>query len=191
MQSDPEFEAVRQITDPLAQARAAGELIGVYQQRSTELSRIRKEAMNAAVAQRGITFTELAKELGLTKGRVSQIRSSAPPTERGLFGVGPLTIAIPQRALGGRPEGVISAHDTAAADHLQHYLESPSFRTTRYLIPTTGDVPPIESLLIEVPDPDGPFGANGPFAGFGGAYAGGGGRRSSTSRSTSTNPMRS
>lgn len=149
MQSDPEFEAVRQMTDPLAQARAAGELIGVYQQRSTELSRIRKEAMNAAVAERGITFTELAKELGLTKGRVSQIRSSAPPTERGLFGVGPLTIAIPQRAVAGRDEGVISAHDTAAADHLQTYLESLSFRTIRFLIPPTGAwTPPQDAVAI-------------------------------------------
>ena len=30
-----------------------------------------------------------------------------------------------------------------------------------YLIPTTGDMPQIESLLIEVPDPEGPFGAKG------------------------------
>ena len=30
-----------------------------------------------------------------------------------------------------------------------------------YLIPTFGDVPPIESLLIEVPDPEGPYGATG------------------------------
>ena len=30
-----------------------------------------------------------------------------------------------------------------------------------YLIPTIGDVPPIESILIEKPDPEGPFGAKG------------------------------
>lgn len=30
-----------------------------------------------------------------------------------------------------------------------------------YLIPTTGDVPPIETILIETPDPEGPFGAKG------------------------------
>src|SRR6185312_10981862 len=30
-----------------------------------------------------------------------------------------------------------------------------------YLIPTIGDVPPIESILVEVPDPEGPFGAKG------------------------------
>ena len=30
-----------------------------------------------------------------------------------------------------------------------------------YLIPTVGDVPPVESILIEVPHPEGPFGAKG------------------------------
>ena len=30
-----------------------------------------------------------------------------------------------------------------------------------YLIPTVGDVPPIESILVEVADPHGPYGAKG------------------------------
>jgi CO/xanthine dehydrogenase Mo-binding subunit len=30
-----------------------------------------------------------------------------------------------------------------------------------YLIPTIGDVPPIETILVEVPDPEGPYGAKG------------------------------
>lgn len=30
-----------------------------------------------------------------------------------------------------------------------------------YLIPTIGDVPEIETILVEVPDPEGPFGAKG------------------------------
>lgn len=141
MQSDPKFEEVRHMTDPLAQARAAGELIGIYQQRSVELSRIRKAAMEAAVDQRGITFTELAKELGLTKGRVSQIRSAAPPKERALFGVGPITLATPLRA-GDRPEGFVSRHDSVAADRMADLLTSLSFAVDRHLIPTDGQWQP-------------------------------------------------
>jgi CO/xanthine dehydrogenase Mo-binding subunit len=30
-----------------------------------------------------------------------------------------------------------------------------------YLIPTIGDVPPIETYIVEVPDPNGPYGAKG------------------------------
>ncbi|MGO4957393.1 hypothetical protein ACTQ49_09005 [Luteococcus sp. Sow4_B9] len=148
MQSDPRFEAVRRMTDPLAQARAAGELIGVYQQRSVELSRIRKAAMEAAVDQRGITFTELAKELGLTKGRVSQIRSAAPPRERALFGVGPITLAAPLRA-GDRPEGYISRHDSIAVEKMAQLLTSLSFSVDRYLIPSDGQwIPGPDAVAI-------------------------------------------
>lgn len=44
---------------------------------------------------------------------------------------------------------------------MEDYIPGRTENLHDYLIPTTGDVPPIESLLIEVPDPDGPFGAKG------------------------------
>lgn len=136
------------MTDPLAQARAAGSLIGVYQQRSVELSRIRKAAMEAAVNQRGITFTEVAKELGLTKGRVSQIRSAAPPKERALFGVGPITLATPLRS-GERPEGFVSRYDSVAVDAMANLLTSYSFAVDRFLIPSHGAwVPTPDAVAI-------------------------------------------
>lgn len=44
---------------------------------------------------------------------------------------------------------------------MEDYIAGRTENLHDYLIPTTGDVPPIESLLIEVPDPNGPFGAKG------------------------------
>ncbi|RID93035.1 aldehyde oxidase [Gemmobacter lutimaris] len=44
---------------------------------------------------------------------------------------------------------------------MEEYLPGRTENLHDYLIPTTSDVPPIESLLIEVPDPEGPFGAKG------------------------------
>ena len=44
---------------------------------------------------------------------------------------------------------------------MEEYLPGRTDNLHDYLIPTFGDVPPIESLLIEVPDPEGPFGAKG------------------------------
>ncbi len=44
---------------------------------------------------------------------------------------------------------------------MEEYIPGRTENLHDYLIPTTGDVPPIESLLIEVPDPHGPFGAKG------------------------------
>ncbi|RYI14168.1 MAG: aldehyde oxidase, partial [Acetobacteraceae bacterium] len=44
---------------------------------------------------------------------------------------------------------------------MEEYLPGRTENLHDYLIPTFGDVPQIESLLIEVPDPEGPFGAKG------------------------------
>jgi aldehyde oxidoreductase len=44
---------------------------------------------------------------------------------------------------------------------MEEYLPGRTDNLHDYLIPTIGDVPPVESLLIEVPDPDGPMGAKG------------------------------
>ena len=44
---------------------------------------------------------------------------------------------------------------------MEEYLPARTENLHDYLIPTFGDVPPIESLLIEVPDPEGPYGAKG------------------------------
>jgi len=44
---------------------------------------------------------------------------------------------------------------------MEEYIPGRTDNLHDYLIPTFGDVPPIESILIEVPDPDGPYGAKG------------------------------
>lgn len=44
---------------------------------------------------------------------------------------------------------------------MEEYISGRTDNLHDYLIPTTGDVPPIESLLVEVPDPEGPMGAKG------------------------------
>ena len=44
---------------------------------------------------------------------------------------------------------------------MEEYVAGRTDNLHDYLIPTAGDVPPIESLILEIPDPDGPFGAKG------------------------------
>jgi CO/xanthine dehydrogenase Mo-binding subunit len=44
---------------------------------------------------------------------------------------------------------------------MEEYLPGRTENLHDYLIPTTGDMPAIESILIEVPDPNGPYGAKG------------------------------
>ncbi|RFC69295.1 MULTISPECIES: molybdopterin-dependent oxidoreductase [Mesorhizobium] len=44
---------------------------------------------------------------------------------------------------------------------MEEYLPGRTENLHDYLIPTIGDVPPIETILVEVPDGEGPFGAKG------------------------------
>ncbi len=44
---------------------------------------------------------------------------------------------------------------------LEEYVPGRTENLHDYLVPTIGDVPPIKSILVEVPDPEGPFGAKG------------------------------
>ncbi len=44
---------------------------------------------------------------------------------------------------------------------MEEYIPGRTENLHDYLIPTIGDVPPIETILIEIPDPEGPFGAKG------------------------------
>ncbi|MFN6978617.1 MAG: molybdopterin cofactor-binding domain-containing protein, partial [Gemmobacter sp.] len=44
---------------------------------------------------------------------------------------------------------------------MEEYLPGRTENLHDYLIPTFGDVPPVDSILIEVPHAEGPFGAKG------------------------------
>jgi hypothetical protein len=139
--NDP-FEAIRRESNPLRRAKLAGELITLYQQRGIELARLRKEAINQAASLPGMNFSTVAKELGLTRGRITQIRQTAPAAERGFFGVGPITVAVPLRAMPGRALPMISSEDTRAADRLRQLLVDMAFQVESYHIPPGGDWEP-------------------------------------------------
>jgi hypothetical protein len=132
------FDRVRRESDPLRQAKLASELITQYQQRSVELARLRREAINRAADERGLSYSSIAAELGLTRGRITQIRQTAPPGERAFFGVGPVTVAVPLRDLPGRALPVISSEDTRAAEMLTNLLGALSFQVEQFRIPPDG-----------------------------------------------------
>lgn len=67
--------------------------------------------------------------------------------------------AINPQMVEGQIEGGIAQGIGMAL--MEEYLPGRTENLHDYLIPTIGDVPPIESLIIEVPDDDGPYGAKG------------------------------
>nr|MDT0662863.1 hypothetical protein [Micromonospora sp. DSM 115978] len=137
-----EFDEVRSEPDALKRAERAGKLITIYQQRSVELARARREAIIQLAEEQGIPYVEVARLLNLTKGRITQIRQTAPLRERAFFGVGPVTIAVPERTVAGRPQPMIASEDERARNSLRSLLERLSFHVDPFDIPPTGQWQP-------------------------------------------------
>lgn len=120
----------------------ATELLAVYQQRAVELARLRREALERLRAERGLSYSEVAAEFGLSKARVGQIKQAGPPPERRLFGVGPVVVAVPLHAGGQRQLPVIASEDALAADRLTDLLQHLLFQVDRFRIPVDGEWSP-------------------------------------------------
>lgn len=147
--SSEEFERVRTEADPIRQARMATALIQTYGQRSYELARLRKAAIDRAHDEHGMSYTEVASQVGITKGRITQLRKSAPPIERAFFGVGPVTVAYPVRAVVGRTLGAVATEDQKATQDMVGILESLSLAAETFGIPPSGEwEPPVDAVAI-------------------------------------------
>ncbi|MET8875573.1 sigma factor-like helix-turn-helix DNA-binding protein [Nocardia sp. NPDC004604] len=146
-----DFEQVRNDPDPIRRGQRATDLMTVYQQRATELARLRKAAIEEAHRDRGMSYTEIAEQLGLTKGRISQIRTTAPRPERAFFGVGPVAVGIPRRfgLEEGRERPFFDASDQATQEALEATLVRLSLASTRFAIdPDTSEVPSGDAVVI-------------------------------------------
>ncbi|MFJ9365201.1 sigma-70 family RNA polymerase sigma factor [Nocardia sp. NPDC101769] len=146
-----EFDAVRHDPDPVRRGRRAGELMTVYQQRATELARVRRAAIDEAYRERGLSYTEIAAQLGLTKGRITQIRSTAPPAERAFFGVGPVVVGIPRRygVEEGRERPFFDAVDMTTQAAVEASLARLSLLSTAFAIePDQAEIPLSDAVIV-------------------------------------------
>jgi hypothetical protein len=114
-----DIEAVQGLSDPLKRAQQASELVADYQVAVTELSRIRREALEALIAQ-GMTHSQLAELLGMTRARIGQLLASGPRSERAFLGTGSLTVLLGGKLEAGKaqPGGVVSQEGFQAYERL-------------------------------------------------------------------------
>jgi hypothetical protein len=111
-----------ELEDPALRAKRASELINQHQARMNELARVRREAIDD-MRMTGMSQTEIAKSLGMTRGRVAQLASAGPPPERAFFGTDTLTVALgtkseaPKRS--GPPGPTVSQEAFGAFEHLK------------------------------------------------------------------------
>lgn len=150
MSDADEFAAVRRDPDPIRRGRRATELLTLYQQRATELARLRREAIEQARSERNMSYTEIAAALGITKGRITQIRSGAPRPQRAFFGVGPVAIGVPYRyQTTDRERPLIAAEDAQAGERIERVLSELGFAMSRFQIePDLDRIPSGDAVVV-------------------------------------------
>jgi hypothetical protein len=147
-ESDP-FDDVRREPDPLARGRRATELLTLYQQRSAELARLRREAIEVAHRDLGMSLTQIAGAMGVTKGRITQIRGSAPARERAFFGVGPVSVGVPLRyGVTDRQRSLIAAEDAKTGAEVAELLGGYGLAVSRFEIPPGTAALPSGDLVV-------------------------------------------
>ena len=150
MPSSDNFDDVRRDPDPIRRGRRATELLTSYQQRAAELARLRRAAIEDAHRELGMSYTQIAAAMGITKGRISQIRATAPAQERAFFGTGPVSVGVPYRyRVTDRRRPLIAAEDAKTGEHITRLLVGYALAVTTYQIePDTAAPPPGDTVVI-------------------------------------------
>jgi hypothetical protein len=127
------LDAARGIADPVERARVLSDLRGHYERLVAEAAAMRREAIGEALAS-GMTQDQLARALGVTPGRISQMRrardTEAPVIETGWLADDPGRPVAHIAICGSRAPGSSAEHVDAAVPALagllmrQRYLVS-------------------------------------------------------------------
>jgi len=132
-----------ELEDPAVRAKRASELITQHQAQMAELARIRREAVDDMRAA-GMSQADIAKSLGMTRGRVAQLVSSGPPPERAFFGANTLTVALGTKSeapkKSGPAEPTVSQEGFRAYQHLKELCAGMSLDADYEFIPPPGMV---------------------------------------------------
>jgi hypothetical protein len=152
-----ETRELTELTDPVTRAQRAGELLPHYQSVVTEMSRIRREAVQELI-DRGLSHAEIATKLGVSRGRVGQLTTSGPPPERAFFGTDRLTVAVggkleaPKDASGEQGR-VVAQEDFDAYLHLSELAKGLKLETTHEVVPLGGMIRLTRDNLVVICGP--------------------------------------
>lgn len=149
-----DVQGLTETPDPALRARRATELIDEYQAVVNELARVRREALEEMISQ-GMTQTQIAAQIGMTRSRVGQLLSSGPRPERALLGTGPVTVAMGGKFEADKddPYAVVSTEMLAAYECLSTLARALGLKTDYEVVPPPGMVDLNRTNLIVMGSP--------------------------------------
>ena len=158
---DIALSQLKELPDPLDRAKAAHTLVGRVQDYGNEFQVVRNEAMNETLRVGQLNSTQLAAELGISKGRVSQLAKGAPP-ERLFLGSGKVTVALAEKLEDGKLQDgrnkpvqgpVIATEDVQTYERLRELADDVGLETAFERIPLGGNVRLNRNNLIVICGP--------------------------------------
>ena len=149
-----DVHGLAEVQDPAERARKASDLIDEHQAAVTELSRLRREALDELVSG-GMTHAQIASVIGMTRARVGQLLSSGPRPERAMLGSGPLTVAVGGKFEADKkdPYAVVSAEMLAAYERLAALARGLGLKAEYEVVPPPGMVELNRTNLIVLGSP--------------------------------------
>ncbi|MDP5349415.1 MAG: molybdopterin-dependent oxidoreductase, partial [Paracoccaceae bacterium] len=129
---------------------AAGYLLEVNETYDPPTKPLDKNGQGEPYAQYGYAAHLVVVEVDIPLGRVRPLRFVAAHD----VGQAINPLLVEGQVHGGIAQGLGMAL-------MEEYIPHRTENLHDYLIPTIGDVPPIETLIVEVPDAHGPYGAKG------------------------------
>ncbi|WP_236004043.1 sigma factor-like helix-turn-helix DNA-binding protein [Nonomuraea antri] len=134
-----DVERIAAIEDPFQLLRVATERLNAAQQEVTELSRLRRRVIQDLHAQ-GMSYAQIAKEAGLTRGRIHQIRHTGPAPEGAFFGKGTITLATPLKREAHQARPVVAMEDVTAAKRLEDLVRGFDLSMELEHVPLGGEI---------------------------------------------------
>jgi hypothetical protein len=136
-----DVERVAAIADPAERAQQIGSLIDEHQAAIAELSRLRRVALEDLQAA-GMSQTQIANLLDMSKGRVSQLLTAGQKPERAFYGTGALTVAIGAKREANRvdPSDILSVESFAAFELLAESARKTGLDASFEVVPAPGNV---------------------------------------------------
>ncbi|WP_082403235.1 sigma-70 family RNA polymerase sigma factor [Saccharothrix sp. NRRL B-16348] len=137
---EEQVKQLREIQDPVRRAQQASDLVGRFQAAVTEISRLRKEALEE-MSVLGMSQTEIAKHLDMTRSRVGQLLKTGPKIERAFFGTGSkLIVAVGGKleAKNNNPGPVVAQEDFQAYDEFRSLASGLDFETDYEVVQPPG-----------------------------------------------------
>ncbi|GAA0358869.1 sigma-70 family RNA polymerase sigma factor [Actinoallomurus spadix] len=113
-----EVDRIAATKDPFVLLRLATERLAAAQQEVTELARLRRRVIQDLHSQ-GLSYAQIAKQAGLSRGRIHQIRHTGPAPEGAFLGTGAVTVVTPLRPDPNTGRSHVTLDDLTAGKRLE------------------------------------------------------------------------